>query len=799
MNQDTSYRDYQDDDEIDLRQLVDLIWAMKGLVLSVAAVVTTAGIGYATLSAPVYESNALVQVEESSRRLGGNSSGSDFDLASALGVSASKLPAEIEILKSRAVATEVIERLGFSVQAQVKRFPLIGDWLARRHELAAAESLPLGAPLPLRAPFLSATSYGWGGERITVGRLHVPKNLESVPLTVVAGKDGEFELVGVEGWHAKGRINEFAPLVRSNGKSNVRGSTDAGTSTEGGSVSQDEYGIFITELRARPGTEFTVTKGVALRIVDGLRSRIEAKESTRGSNILTVSLKDGSSDQARLILQTVLDVYVRQNVERRSTEARNILEFLDKQVPRFKSELDKAESELAAQRMRTGVVDLSAEAQRLLAQEVAIASQLQLARLTRQELGMRFQQGYRGFDLIDDRIKQLESEVKSIREQYASLPSRELNALKLTRDVRVGNEIYITLLNKTQELGVARAGNVSSVRVIDSAIAPIAPVEPKKQLVIGLSALAGLFLGVLAVFLHRALMAGITDPRRVELALGTSILSTVVHSDAQEKIYRAVESGQKAKILAIESPTDLAIEGLRSLRTSLVFALSERANNRVLITGPVPFMGKTFVSSNLAAVMAELGKRVLLIDGDLRRGRIHDYFGSERQPGLTEVLLKDQDPQAVIKRVSDHLDILATGELPPNPADLLSSQHFRQLLENLSARYDLVVIDAAPVLAVTDPVVIAPLCAATLVVVKQQSVRETDLEGVRQKLAQVGVQPIGAVVNDVPKAGRGYYYRYHYHYYYQRHQGYYGQGAAPEKAFRLWSKAKRKLNKLIRS
>lgn len=796
MNQDSSYRDYQDDDEIDLRQLVDLIWAMKGLVISVAAVITAAGIGYATLSAPVYESNALVQVEEGGRRVGGNASGSEFDLASALGVSASKLPAEIEILKSRAVATEVMERLGFGVQAQVKRFPVIGDWLARRYELEAAESLPIGAPVPLRDAFLNAASYGWGGERITVGRLNVPKNLESVPLTVVAGKDGEFELIGIEGWRAKGRINTFVPLVRDNGKSNGGGSNRPNGGSDGGG-SSDDYGVFISELYARPGTEFTVTKGVALRIVDGLRGRIEAKESTRGSNILTVSLKDASSDQARLILQTVLDVYVRQNVERRSTEARNILDFLDKQVPRFKSELDKAESELAAQRLRAGIVDLSAEAQRLLSQEVALSSQLQLARLTRQELGMRFQRGYRGFDLIDDRIKQLESEVRYIRDQYASLPSRELNALKLTRDVRVGNEIYITLLNKTQELGVARAGNVSSVRVIDSAIAPIAPVEPKKQLVIGLSALAGVFLGVLAVFLHRALMAGITDPRRLELALGTSILSTVVHSDAQEKIYRSVESGQKTKILALQSPSDLAIEGLRSLRTSLVFALSERQNNRVLITGPVPFMGKTFVSSNLAAVMAELGKRVLLIDGDLRRGRIHDYFGFERQPGLTEILLKGQDSQTVIRRVADKLDVLSTGELPPNPADLLSSQHLRQLLEDLSSRYDLVVIDAAPVLAVTDPVVIAPLCAATLVVVKQQSVRETDLEGVRQKLAQVGVQPIGAVVNDVPKAGRGYYYRYHYHYYYQRYQGYYGAGSAPEKTLRFWSKFKRRFNRLM--
>jgi tyrosine-protein kinase Etk/Wzc len=211
----------------------------------------------------------------------------------------------------------------------------------------------------------------------------------------------------------------------------------------------------------------------------------------------------------------------------------------------------------------------------------------------------------------------------------------------------------------------------------------------------------------------------------------------------------------------------VAVESLRSLRTSLEFALVEAENNVIAIAGPSPGVGKSFLSLNLATVLASSGKRVLLVDGDMRKGRLHRQFGMERSPGLSDVITGASTVDAAVQPTgANDVWVLPTGRIPPNPSELLASERFRRALGELSRRFDLVLVDTAPVLAVTDAALVGRVAGMTLVVLRagRHPLREIALAV--KRLAQVGVRPHGFVLNDVTHRSGVLGSRYSYHYQY---------------------------------
>jgi tyrosine-protein kinase Etk/Wzc len=271
----------------------------------------------------------------------------------------------------------------------------------------------------------------------------------------------------------------------------------------------------------------------------------------------------------------------------------------------------------------------------------------------------------------------------------------------------------------------------------------------------------------MAAFVRRALNRGVEDPEVLEAATGLSVYATVPHSASQAQYNRAESrhaAGATAGILAKRDPTDLAVESLRSLRTSLQFALVDAPNRVIAFGGPSPGVGKSFVSSNLAQVLADSGKRVLLVDANLRNGSLHRTFGFKREPGLSEVLAGALRFDEALQHPSERLDVLAAGRIPPNPSELLMSPRFRELVERASKEYDLVVIDTSPILAVTDAAIIARLAGVTLLVVRagKHPVREVALA--LRRFAQNGVRVAGLVFNDVERLSSAYGYHYQYDY-----------------------------------
>jgi len=711
--------------EPSLREYLDAILAGRWIVAAAVALALAAGGAYAFLAAPVYRSDALVQVED---RKGGNT----FleDLSGAFG-EASPAETEIEVLRSRAMLGAVVRELRLEIVAVPRRFPVFGAAIARRHDGPEVAGAFLGA------------RHGWGGERLAVDRLLVPAHLLGEPLALVAGADGRYALLDPDG----GRLLEG----------------EVGKAAAGGGVE-----LFVSELRARPGLEFRVVRRRHDDAVAELQSLVRVAEKGKKTGILQLSLEGEWASGISSILDALSRAYVRQSVERRSAEAEKTLAFLETQLPVLRANLDAAEAELEGYRSRGGNVDVTLETQAAVTRAVEIEKAVSELNVEHAALRERFTDEHPALVALQQKLRQLEAERLKLDGRLRKLPEAELESARRMRDVKVANELYLTVLNKAQELRVVKEGTIGNVRVLDAAIVPVKPVAPRKGRVLALSLLLGLALGVAGALALRALSEGVEDPDAIERALGVAVNASVPHSAAHEAAERRARRERLLlPILAASDPKDLAVESLRSLRTSLQFALVDARNAIVAIGGPAPGVGKSFVTANLAHVLAEAGKSVLLVDADLRRGRLHQVFGQERAGGLSEVIAGQLPVLEAIRGTGQaKVSLLTTGAIPPNPAELLGSERFGRFLADVAARYDIVLVDTPPVLAVTDAALIARHAGVNLLVLRAGKHPLREISASLRQFGRNGVRVHGIVMNDV-QLDRGLGRRNAYHYQYR--------------------------------
>jgi tyrosine-protein kinase Etk/Wzc len=511
--------------------------------------------------------------------------------------------------------------------------------------------------------------------------------------------------------------------------------------------------------------------------INDLVENLAVVEKGKKTGILSFTLESDSPVVAAQTLNEVANIYVKQNVEQKSKEAQNTLEFLDKQLPAIKDQLEANTTALNDFRTNKGSVNLDLEAQNVLSGVVEVKTQIILLQQKRDELRGKFTESHPAIIAIDKQIARLQVQMNANDKKIETLPETQQVILRLSRDVEVSNELYTTLLNNAQTLKVAKAGTVGDVRIIDEAVPPTESIKPNKRLIIAVASLLGLIAGVVWVFIRKALHRGVEDPDQIEKRLNIPVYATIPHSNEQQKLNEKLKILDKKHndqpiILALENKEDLAIESLRSLRTTLHFAFLEAQNNIIMITGPSPGIGKSFVTINLATVLADAGKKILVIDGDLRKGFINKNLGVTREDGLSDLISSTTTLDKAIRHIgAAKIDFIPTGSIPPNPSELLLHERFGQLLETLSKQYDHIIIDSPPILAVTDASVIGRIASATLMVVKagQHPIRE--LEQCTKRLAQSGVHMKGIVFNDLPKTSSSYGYgygKYVYQYNYQK-------------------------------
>ncbi len=711
---------FNETDEIDLGKLFGIMLDSVWSIISVTFIFAVLGVAYALLATPVYKADALIQVEQKS---GGMSAlvGDMGDLFS----SESSSSTEVEIIKSRMVLSKTVDKLNLTTLARPKYIPIIGKGFAR---ITGKQN------------------------NIVISRFETPDYSLSFDLIYDDIKKGKYTLLNGEG------------LIVLSG-------------TIGVLAKSGDYRLFVQKLEGKKGDVFTIIKRTQLDSIQWLQENLTVSERGKQTGILQLSFNGESKALIGNILNDISQNYFLQNVDRNSAEAKKSLAFLQGHLPNIKTELTAAEDILNSFRQKNESIDLGLEAQSTLKVMIELEAQLNELTFKESEISQRFTKDHPAYKSLIDKRNVLLKKQNKLNFQVQKLPKTQRDVLRMKRDVEVNQQIYIQLLNKVQELSVLKAGTVGNVRILDTAQVYNRAVKPKKSLIVVLLTLLGGILAVAIVLLRAALHKGVESPDEIE-ALGLPVYASIPMSDWQTKMDVKIKQKTKNKkfkkklelhetLLAESNPADLTVEALRGLRTSLHFAMMEAKNNVVMISGPAPGIGKSFVSVNFAAVIAKAGQKVLIVDGDMRKGYLQRHFNLDWSDGLSEMLSGKLENNDIIKSTGiGNLDIITRGQIPPNPSELLMHPRFSGFIKWASNEYDLVLIDTPPVLAVTDPSIVGALAGTTLMVGRfgQNTVKE--IEFARQRFEMAGIDVKGFILNAVEKkasASYGYgYYNYSY-------------------------------------
>jgi tyrosine-protein kinase Etk/Wzc len=725
--------------EVELATYLDVLWEHRWLIATITFIVTLIGAAYALTATPVYQVNLLIHVEEEGQSKSQNIVGdmqSMFDVKTAA-------PAEMELLQSRLVVSRAIDNLRLYISAAPRYFPVIGAWLAERSTALSNPGL------------LGYGGFVWGAEKIDVAVFNVPEALQNREFIVTAEDKGLFRLTQKEaGLDLKARVGETAIFELPMGTIEVR----------------------INRLDGKPGAQFTLSRASRLATIEGIQNAMKVEElGAKQSGVIGAALRGSDPRLIHNVLSEVSKEYVKQNAARKTEEAEKSLAYLNKQLPEIKSQLETAEARYNAFRNTNGTVDLGEESKLSLQQSSAAKLKKMELQQKKIELLARYTDEHPAVQGVESQIREINGQITVMNEHIKSLPALEQNLLRLQREVKVNTELYTALLNTSQQLRLITVGKVSNVRLVDAPMLPEKPIKPNRPAVMVLAFLGGLFLGVVAAFFRKSLVGGIDSPEQLEQIAGVPVFATIPHSKKQRELYQQVTAKQqKVPLLANVSSTDMAVESLRNFRTALQFSLPHFKNNVVLITGATPGMGKSFVSANLAAIMAATGKRVLLIDADLRNGLLHLYFGFGRHDGLSDAIAGARRLDQVIHGgVIENMDFITTGTLPQHPSELLLRPNLGAFVQELSSRYDLVLIDAPPILAVADTMIIGAHVGAIYIMTRAGVTTPGEIAESMKRLRQAGLECKGVLFNDLKvRPGRyGYGYGYGRYGYNQRSSG----------------------------
>lgn len=706
----------KDAEGIDLGHLIGEFIDHRKLIISVTSLFTLIALIYAIFATPIYQADALIQVEQK------QANAILSNLTQMLPDSQPKSAQEIALIQSRMILGKTVDDLNLQARVKEKYFPLLGRGFAR----------------------LMGNKEG----NISISRLYINGDDTEEPKVILTVKDKNNYSIQMGDTVFSGKVGE---LLEENGIS-----------------------LKVDSIDAAPGNEFVVAYVSRLKAITDLQDSLIVADQGKDTGMLTLSLTGDNPLLIERILNSVSENYLAQNIAHQAAQDAKSLEFLSKQLPQVRGDLDLSEDKLNQYRRLNDSVDLSLEAKAVLDQIVNVDNQLNELTFRESEISQLYTKEHPTYKALMEKRKTLQDEKIKLNKRVSAMPETQQEILRLSRDVESGRAVYMQLLNRQQELNIAKSSAIGNVRIIDDAVTQTKPVKPKKILILLAGIVFGGMVSVGLVLLRVLLRRGIETPEQLE-EVGINVYASIPLAEtftknnlqgkgSTKKVFNKIPS-----FLAVDNPADLAIEAIRGLRTSLHFAMMEARNNILMISGASPNAGKTFVSSNLAAVIAQTGKKVLFIDTDMRKGYTHKLFNENNSNGLSDILSGKTEISLAIKTIkSAGFDYISRGMVPPNPAELLMNKRFGDLLEWANNNYDIVVLDTPPILAVTDAAVIGHYVGTTLLVARFELNTAKEIEVSIKRFEQTGIIVKGCILNGVVKKASSYYgYGYnHYGYSY---------------------------------
>lgn len=716
----------KEDDEIDLMALLLALLRGWKTILFFAILGLLIGILYSRYVNPTYKSEALIQIDEKSSgisALGG-------DISELIGAEDSKAQTEAELIRSRMVLEPVINSLHLRIRLADPEVGAIDRIVNDRTNTA----------------------------------IHTP---EGVSLTTTDGQASisQFNV-------SQGYLNQSFTLTRSetgftlsNDLDEFKGQLNQPHQFKG---TDGQIQITVNDLPI-DSHAISLTKQSLQRTTNAINNALSVVEKGKQTGIIELSMTGNNQQQTSLILKEIVLSYVGQNQSRGTEDTTRTLEFMETQIPLLREKLEDSEAEFNEFRTKYGTIDISQEAEILLAENSQIDTQLSELKLKKADLTTYYTDEHPLVIQINEQIAVLDARKQKIDNTIAGLPEVQREFLKLSQDTEINREIYLNLLKNYQQLQIAKAGQKGFARIIDLPINTFNAIAPKKLLIMILALLSGGMLGTMLVLLKNLLRNVVKDPERLEAKTGVPVIATIPRSPLLTRLRKKNKSPNR--LLAHVDNDSLSYEAIKSLRTNLMFGMpvvgkvGERAKI-ILITGESPGVGKSFISANLTEVFSQLDKKVLIIDADMRLGELHRMFDMTPDNGLGDYLAQQIELAKVIHPTFiDNIDFMPRGQHPKNPSSLLSGDKFEQMMTELNEHYDYIVIDSPPILAASDAMVMSHYADRVLMVTRYDQSVEGQVAYAIKQMHKAGIQVDGIVLNDVQQ-GLMSKYSYHYSYAY---------------------------------
>lgn len=709
------------DNEVDVGALLHLLRLNLWVVIIIVTLSMVGTFIYVHRHVPQFKSDVLLQVD--SDQPGGGKAGISAVFSS--GYVGDSVDMQIALIKSRFILDRVVQKLGLDISTATFKQSIFSRFFSSRINKHS---------------------------KVDVRVFEVPHAFINQGFHLKVDSPTTFSLFSPDGKPViSGRVGQLV----TNDRKTIR--------------------IWVDGIQAPVATDFFITKRSKVIAVNDLINHLEIVEqgggrARSGTGILDMSMVGQDPKKIVTILNTIATIAQEEDAKKKAREASKTLTFLQQQLPITKMELEKAEHALNHYRAKSGKIDVKLQTQFLLNQLLQQDTKLESLRIEKLSLSQYYTPNHPSYIALQTQIRQLQKQRIKQEKVIQTLPMSEQKDVNLLRDVNVKQTLYLVLLNKIQELQVVKAGTISSLRILSKAQLPDFSLPFKRAPIYLGGLLMGALLSVLFIFGRRIWSSQIDDPQWSERHWGIPTLAIIPYCKEQA----AVNGHSKAQaLLAHSNPKNLTVEALRSLRTSLQVSLAGASNNVISILGAAPGVGKSFVSVNLAYLLAVSGKKVIVIDADLRRGTIHKYLDLKSSPGLTDVLNETLSLDAAIQTtMQPNLYCLPRGVYPNDPSELLMNSIFKSTVETVSQQYDVVIIDTSPILLVTDGVIVGGLASINYLVLGAGAHQPADIAMAIKKLSSADVQVSGAIFNFHKERKKfttdyyGYYYS-NYSYYYR--------------------------------